>query len=114
MRVRALLQVQKTPAWTPASAKENSTSPGKLQSAWRAELCGSACVCTVPVPACDARREQQDMDPCCQEQVHGHAQVQIYVSHKACYEDTFPNSLFKSLTGSILMFLFPQPEFYQG
>lgn len=81
MRVRALLQVQKTPACTPASAKENNASPGKLQRARLAELCGSACVCTVPVPACDARREQQDMCPCCHEQVHGHAQVQIHLSH---------------------------------
>lgn len=89
MRVRALLQVQETPVWTPASAKENNPSPGNLQYAWLAKLCGSGCICTVPVPAlaCDARREQQDTYPCCHELalmcMDMLRQVQIYMSHSS-------------------------------
>lgn len=83
MRVRALLQVQKTQYVHQLVPRR--TTPA-LEICSILSLQSSACVCTVPVPAlsCDARREQQDTNPCCHALVCGHAQAgpNLHVSHK--------------------------------
>lgn len=117
MRVRPLFEVQKAPVCTPVSTK------GTLQP-WKPEVCLACkavweclclhCPCTLPVMPGESSRTHIPAAmnlPC----VLGHAQAgtNLHLT-QACCEDTFPYSSFKSHMGSILMFLSPQPEFYQG